>query len=128
MRALLDTHSFIWFVEGDARLSPNARQVITDPTNEVLFSAASLWEIAIKISIGKLALTLPFMDSTIGHMAHNDIRLLDIGIAHITEILTLPFHHRDPFDRMIVAQARVENIPVIGVDKILDSYGIQRIW
>jgi PIN domain nuclease of toxin-antitoxin system len=128
MRALLDTHSFIWFVEGDARLSPNARQIITDPTNEVLFSAASLWEIAIKVSIGKLALTLPFTASTLGHMAHNDIRLLDIGFAHIQEVLTLPFHHRDPFDRMIVAQARVENIPIIGVDEMLDSYGVQRIW
>jgi PIN domain nuclease of toxin-antitoxin system len=61
-------------------------------------------------------------------MAHNDIRLLDIGFAHIQEVLTLPFHHRDPFDRMIVAQARVENIPIIGVDGMLDSYGVERIW
>lgn len=128
MRALLDTHSFIWFVEGDERLSQIARQIITDPSNEVIFSAASLWEMAIKVSIGKLALSLPFTASTLGHMANNDIRLLDISFAHITEVLTLPFHHRDPFDRMLIAQARVENTPIISVDAMLDSYGVQRIW
>src|SRR5215213_196665 len=105
MRALLDTHSFIWFVEGDQNLSPAARQSITDPANEILLSAASLWEIAIKVSIGKLSLTQPFQTSVLGQMAYNDIRLLDISVAHILEVLTLPFHHRDPFDRMIIAQA-----------------------
>lgn len=128
MRALLDTHSFIWFVEGDERLSPRIRRIIGDPANEVLFSAASLWEIAIKVSIGKLTLTHPFETSTLGHMARNDIRLLDIGVSHITGILSLPLHHRDPFDRMLAAQALVEGVPVIGADHVFDSYGVQRLW
>ena len=128
MRALLDTHSFIWFVEGDERLSSSARQIIGDPANEILFSAASLWEMAIKVSIGKLALAHAFEASTLGHMARNDIRLLDVRVSHITGVLTLPFHHRDPFDRMLVSQALVEGVPVIGADQVFDSYGVQRLW
>lgn len=128
MRALLDTHSFLWFSTDDPALSAQADQLIADPANEILLSVASLWEIAIKVSIGKLGLTRSFEEAVLAPMSENGIRLLDVQVRHVREILTLPHHHRDPFDRMIVAQARVENIPIISVDMVLDSYGVQRIW
>ncbi len=128
MRALLDTHSFLWYSTDDPALSSRADQLIEDPANEILLSVASLWEIAIKVSIGKLVLTRSFEEAVLAQMSRNGIRLLEIEVRHVLEILRLPHHHRDPFDRLIAAQARVEDIPVIGVDAILDSYGVQRIW
>ena len=128
MRALLDTHTFLWFTTGEPRLSGTARELIEDPQNEMLLSLASLWEIAIKASLGKLVLQPSFDAAILGQMAHNDIRLLGIEIAHIREVLTLAWHHRDPFDRLMIAQARVEGIPIIGVVGVFDGYGVKRVW
>ena len=128
MRALLDTHAFLWFTTGEPRLSDAARELIANPRNEILLSLASLWEMAIKASLGKLVLQPSFDAAILGQMAHNDIRLLGIEVAHIREVLTLPWHHRDPFDRLLIAQARVEGIPVVSVDGVFDGYAVHRVW
>ncbi|HEU0015762.1 MAG TPA: type II toxin-antitoxin system VapC family toxin [Longimicrobium sp.] len=128
MRALLDTHAFLWFIGGAERLSTHARSLIEARENAMLVSAAGLWEIAIKHSLGKLSLDRPFSDLIPEQLERQRIGVLAIELAHLSEFVHLPLHHRDPFDRLIVAQARAEGLPIISVDPALDSYGIQRIW
>ena len=128
MKFLLDTHAFLWFIMGSANLSGNARTLIEDPANERLLSVASLWEVAIKASLGKLTLSGPFADLIPSQLTLNGIDLLNIKVDHLSRLTTLPFHHRDPFDRLIAAQALVENLPVVGIDAALDSYGVTRRW
>jgi len=128
MRALLDTHAFLWFLEGSDQLSSTARETIEDGGNVVLVSVASLWEIAVKHSLGRLDLGKPFEVLIPEELSANAIGILQVEISHLTRIISLPFHHRDPFDRLIVAQALVENLPVIGVDPAFDLYGVERIW
>ncbi|SRR6266404_1402361 len=103
MRLLLDTHTFLWFFIGDNTLSRTARTLIEDESNEKFFSIASLWEIAIKVSIGKLTLTAPFDDIFPDQLAKNGIDVLTITPAHASAVTNLPFHHRDPFDRLLIA-------------------------
>jgi PIN domain nuclease of toxin-antitoxin system len=128
MKLLLDTHSLLWFLDGDAALSPIAREVIEDTENELFLSVASLWELAIKISVGKLALGRPFGELIPEQLAAMGIVVVDVSLQHLTRVIELPWHHRDPFDRLIVAQALVDDLPVVGRDAALDAYGIQRIW
>lgn len=128
MRLLLDTHSFLWYVLDDPRLSPTARQVIDDESSEILISPASFWEIAIKISLGKYSLTVPYATFWNSGIEGNGFRILPIDVRHTAALIDLPYHHRDPFDRLIIAQAMVENIPVLSGDTPLDAYPIQRIW
>lgn len=128
MRILLDTHAFLWLIEGQSQFSTPARQVIEDVTNDYLFSIASIWEIAIKISIGKLALRDPLASIFPQQMVDNGIALLDVTIAHIMLLPSLPFHHRDPFDRLVIAQAIAESLPILSADSVFDIYGINRIW
>ncbi|MEJ5251423.1 MAG: type II toxin-antitoxin system VapC family toxin [Chthonomonadetes bacterium] len=128
MTILLDTHTFLWFVAGDERLPVAARKAIETPENRVLLSVASLWEMAIKISLGRLMLAQPFDIFVRTQLEINNIELLDIKVSHLSELLQLPFHHRDPFDRLLVAQARVEKVMVASRDTVLDAYGVQRIW
>ncbi|HWK88574.1 MAG TPA: type II toxin-antitoxin system VapC family toxin [Longimicrobium sp.] len=128
MRALLDTHTFLWFIGGDERLSTRARGLIEASENAVFVSAAGLWEIAIKHGLGKLSLDRPFAELIPEQLARQQIGVLPIELPHLAEFVRLPLHHRDPFDRLIVAQVRVEDMPIIGVDPAMDSYGIQRIW
>lgn len=128
MRVLLDTHAFLWYVLDDPRLSVKARQTIDDPQNEVAISPASYWEIAIKIGLGKYVLSEPydvFMDREI---SANDFRILPIETRHTMVLTTLPLHHRDPFDRLIIAQAIHEAIPLVSADACFDAYPIQRLW
>lgn len=127
-RALLDTHAFIWFISGDQRLSPAARKLLDDRENEILISVASLWEIAIKHSLGKLTLERRFAEFIPEQLDRQQIEILPITLTHLAEVDRLPFHHRDPFDRVIAAQALSEGIPVISVDAALDPYGVNRIW
>jgi PIN domain nuclease of toxin-antitoxin system len=128
MRILLDTHAFLWFVMGDARTSATARAIIEDERNERLISLGSLWEIAIKTSIRKLHLMEPF-DVLIPRQLHqNGFQLLAIALPHVTAVSTLPFHHRDPFDRLLVAQSLTEQIPLLSADSVFDAYSIQRLW
>lgn len=128
MKHLLDTHSLIWFIDGDAKLSVRARQLIDDEANELFISVASLWEMAIKFSIGKLNLGRPFAELFPEQLVDNSIEILGITVDHLRAVCDLPFHHRDPFDRLIIAQAVVEQMPIISVDTILDSYGVKREW
>ena len=126
MRQLLDTHTFIWFVTGNSRINEKVRSQIED--NDNLISIASLWEIAIKSSIGRLDLGLSIEQLVEEQIAANGIEILNINTQHIAVVANLPLHHRDPFDRLIISQAMVEQLPIVGVDKAFDSYAIQRLW
>ncbi len=128
MRVLIDTHTLLWFLSGDLRLTRHAYGVIANPANEVLLSVGSLWEIAIKASIGKLPLPEPFEDLLPAQLAEERIALVPIEMRHLAELRRLPFHHRDPFDRLIVAQARVEGVPVVTRDAAFEGYDIGVIW
>ena len=110
MRLLLDTHTFLWFVSGNPKLSANARRLIEDTENSRALSVASLWEIAIKASIGKLKLDLSIIDLVDIHIKSNAIGLLNISPKHLDSLLELPFHHKDPFDRLIISQGKTENL------------------
>ncbi len=128
MRILLDTHAFLWFVWGDSNLSATARAAVVDPNNVVLLSPASHWEIAIKVSTGKLTLSEPFDVFMVRQIQQNGLEILPIEVAHTAVVSTLPFHHRDPFDRLLVGQALSEGIPLVSADPIVDAYGVTRIW
>ena len=128
MRLLLDTHTFLWFIGGDAALSPYARQLIEDSTNERLQSLASLWEMAIKVSLGRLTVPLPFATLVEEHVYGNAIELFGIAPRHLDVLRTLPFGHRDPFDRLIIAQGQAEDIPIVSRDSAFDDYDIRRLW
>jgi PIN domain nuclease of toxin-antitoxin system len=128
MKVLIDTHSLIWYVDQDQLLSRIAHAAITDPANDLLFSAGSLWEIAIKVGLNRLSLSLPYrrwMDKAIIDL---DLGILPITLQHADAQASLPHHHRDPFDRLLVAQSLVEGVPVVSADAQLDSYGITRVW
>ncbi|MBE9184018.1 type II toxin-antitoxin system VapC family toxin [Microcoleus sp. LEGE 07076] len=128
MRLLLDTHTFIWYVTDNPRLSANVKLLIEDENNEKLVSIASIWEMAIKHSIGRLNFSLPFMEFVRQQLSVSNIGLLEININHIEVVASLPLHHRDPFDRLIIAQSMAEQIPVLSVDAIFDAYAIARLW
>lgn len=128
MSLLLDTHALLWFLLNDPRLSEKARARIADADSTIFVSPASLWEIAIKISIGKYALPEPFVEFWERQLRMNDFTLVPISVEQTAHVVILPFHHRDPFDRLIIAQSLVEEIPVISSDIIFDSYGADRIW
>lgn len=125
---LLDTHAFLWFINGDSQLSVKARELIEEFSDPAVLSVASLWEIAIKVSSGKLNMAEPFDILIPQQMTVNRIRALDILLPHLTEVVQLPFHHRDPFDRLLIAQAIVEKIPIVSRDKAFDAYGVTRLW
>jgi PIN domain nuclease of toxin-antitoxin system len=128
VRHLLDTHAMYWYIEGDPQLSATAQTLIQDASNEILISPASYWEIAIKISVGKWKLNRTydeFMDIALNKYGFHVLPILP---THTASVIGLPFHHRDPFDRLLVAQALVENIPIVSNDAALDAYGIKRLW
>ena len=128
MRLLLDTHAFLWFVLNDPLLSGNALQLIADPNNEILVSPVSYWEIAIKISIGKYSLANPVDSFFEREITLNQFTILPIETKHVGPLTNLPFHHRDPFDRLIIAQAIAEQIAVVSADATFDAYPVQRLW
>ena len=128
MKVLIDTHTFLWFINGDRQLSRRARQIIEDLGNERTISIVSLWEIAIKIRIDKMRLTEPFDALIPAELRRNVIDVLELNVAHVSRVATLPFHSREPFDRALVAQAIVERLPVVSVDSVFDAYGVQRLW
>ena len=128
MKLLLDTHALLWFIAGSSQLSATARNLIEDAANEKYVSIASLWETAIKISIGKMTLAAPF-DVLFPHQLRvNGFELLPIKINHASAITTLPFHHRDPFDRILIAQAATEKMALVSIDAIFDDYSVTRLW
>jgi PIN domain nuclease of toxin-antitoxin system len=125
---LLDTHAMLWFVWDDKRLSSTAKSLIEDAGNRKLFSTASCWEIAIKVGLGKLALGEPSRSFLPREITRNNIELLPISLNHATAVETLPAHHRDPFDRIVIAQAMVDSLSVVSADAILDRYDVSRLW
>ena len=127
MELLLDTHAFIWFFNGDDNLSATAKNLIENPANTCWLSIASLWEISIKTSIGKLALRGNFSEIE-GFMAAGAIRLLPISFEHLLQLQQLPFHHRDPFDRLLIAQALTEDLTVLSRDAIFPQYEVSIRW
>ncbi|WP_017314895.1 type II toxin-antitoxin system VapC family toxin [Mastigocladopsis repens] len=128
MRLLLDTHTFIWFFTGNTKISNQARALIENQDNEKLLSTASVWEMAIKQSTGKLSFHLPFEVFIKQQLSLNDFNLLDIKIDHLAVVATLPFHHRDPFDRLLIAQSIVDKIPILSIDSAFDAYPVERLW
>jgi PIN domain nuclease of toxin-antitoxin system len=128
MSLLLDTQSLLWFVLADSRLSGKALESIVTSDAVVYVSPASLWEIAIKISLGKYALPAPFVAFWDDQFFANEFTLLPISVSHTARVAQLPFHHQDPFDRLIIAQSLVEGIPVVSIDKLFDQYGVERVW
>src|SRR5262249_14769700 len=128
VRFILDTHAFLWFVLNDPQLSAVARQLIAAPGHRLWLSPASFWEIAIKLSTGKYVLQEPFEVFLRRVIQQYQFEILEIKVEHAGRVAMLPFHHRDPFDRMLVAQALVEQVPLISVDPVFDLYGVQRLW
>lgn len=128
MSILLDTQTLLWFLLDDPRLSKKALETIVEADESIFVSPASLWEIAIKISLGKYELPAPFAAFWNEQLKTNDFTLLPIAVTHADRIVGLPFHHRDPFDRLIIAQSLVEEFQVISNDTIFDQYGVDRIW
>ncbi|MBW4620244.1 MAG: type II toxin-antitoxin system VapC family toxin [Cyanosarcina radialis HA8281-LM2] len=128
MKLLLDTHTFIWFITDNPQLSSSAKVLIEDDLNEKFLSLASIWEMAVKCSIGKLRFDLPFRSFIEQQLVQNSLDLMRIEVPHLSTVATLPLHHRDPFDRLLIAQAIVEQMPIVGADRMFDSYGVERLW
>ncbi len=128
MRALLDTHAFLWWVTDDARLSGAARELIADGQNEIHVSAASGWEIAIKSRLGRLAVPDDFARFMTDQIEHNGFRVLAVELGHALRVQSLADHHRDPFDRMLIAQAQALDVALISNETVFDGYGIRRLW
>ncbi len=127
MNYLLDTHTFIWFINGEEELSSLARKTIEHKDANNFISIASLWEIAIKLSIGKLKLRTPFA-AIPEQIAKNGFQILPITFEDTLKLSTLPFHHRDPFDRLIIAQSMTNQLTIISTDELFPDYGIITIW
>ena len=128
MRVLIDSHVLIWYVDQDNLLSPASHAAISDPTNDLLLSAGSIWEIGIKVGLGKLVLTQPFKPWMNQAISDLDVTVLPLSVEYVDVQSNLPRHHGDPFDRLIVAQAIIEQVPIISADANLDAYGITRVW
>jgi PIN domain nuclease of toxin-antitoxin system len=128
VRALLDTQAFLWWISGTDRLTPRARAVIADPASEILVSVASAWEIAIKSATGRLELEGPPETYVADRIRHHGFSPLPVQLAHALRAGTLPRHHGDPFDRLLVAQGQVEDVPIITADPLLTMYEVETIW
>lgn len=128
MQLLLDTHIFLWYILGDTQLNSKIRLLLQDPANQLFLSIASIWEVGIKVSTGKLALSEPLEAYFLEQMWINSVQLLPITPAHVAHVSTLPFHHRDPFDRMLVAQSLTEDMSIVSADSLLDAYSVTRLW
>ena len=128
MKVLVDTHALLWFLLGDSRLSATAREAIESSSNTRFLSDASVWEISIKQSLGKLKLAEPFESRLVAALERNVFEQLPIARPHLFAVSRLPFHHRDPFDRLIIATAMVENLPIVTQDSQFAAYSIDVIW
>ncbi len=128
MRLLLDTHTLLWSADDPSKLSPAAATALADPANDLLLSAATVWELAVKVGSGKLTQSMPYRTWVDTAVADLHLTLLPITVDYAERLVTLPPHHKDPFDRLMVAQALVAGIPIVGVDAAFDAYGVTRIW
>lgn len=123
----MDTHTFLWFVLDDPQLSP-AMAAIQDTANNAYVSPASHWEIAIKISLGRYRLQEDFETFWSAGMRSGEFRILPVSIQHTARLIALPFHHKDPFDRLLVAQALADGFVLVSADRVFDAYGATRVW
>lgn len=128
MKLLLDTHTLLWFISGDSKLSFTAKSAIEDASHDKFVSIVSLWETAIKVSIGKISLIAPFDGLFPDQLITNGFELLPISIGNASAVSRLPFYHRDPFDRIFVVQALAESLVIVNMDTVFDSYGVNRLW
>ena len=128
MRALLDTHAFLWWITDDKRLSDKARAVISDGANELFFSSASGWEIAIKAGLGRLEVPGDLGRFVADRISRNALQVLPIQLSHALYVHKLPNHHRDPFDRILVSQALLEEIPLLSADPEITRYSVEVVW
>lgn len=128
MRVLLDTHAFLWWISDDSRLSYEAREIISDGENDLLFSAASGWEVAIKAGLGKIEAPKDLGRFLTDQLHRNAIEVLPVSLGHATGVHDLPHHYRDPFDRLLVAQCVVEGLPLLSRDPAFESYPVEVIW
>lgn len=128
MRLLLDTHAFVWWLAGDNSLSRRARKVIAEDGNEIYVSAASAWEVATKVRIGKMPSAAQLASDFPTQVAQQEFIGLDITLEHGQRAGSLPGPLRDPFDRMLIAQAQAENLALISIENVFDGYGLVRVW
>ena len=128
MKYLLDTHTFIWLNGKSSKLSLRAADICSDRTNQLLLSIASVWEIQIKIQLGKLELPASLGEILTAQQATNSIQLLNIELSQIFELASLPYHHKDPFDRLLIAQARIEGAQFITNDPHIAKYPVPVVW
>ena len=128
MRLLLDTHILIWTAIKPEKLSQRATQLLLDDSNELYLSYASIWEMQIKLGLGKLDLKVPLPTLIEAQQKTNNLQLLTISLSHLYKINDLSSHHKDPFDRLIIAQSLSEEMPVISTDTAFDGYSIERLW
>ena len=130
MKLLLDTHAFLWLLNNDYDhlRGKTAKRLFLDENNTLFFSLVSVWEMAIKISLGKLNINQPLADFIPEQLAINNIQLLDIRFEHLLKTMDLPFHHRDPFDRLIIAQTFIEDMTLLSIDSVFAAYGVRHVW
>lgn len=128
MKLLLDTHTFIWWDSQPAKLSQKALALCQEPTNTLLLSVASIWEMQIKLQLGKLKLNLPLTEVIESQHKTNNIEILPVTLIHVLALESLPNHHKDPFDRLLIAQASVEDAFLVSCDPIFAQYSVKLTW
>ncbi len=128
MKVLLDTHTFIWLDNDPERLSAKVARVCADPSNTILLSIAGIWEMQIKLQLGKLTLPAPLADIVANQLKNNQIELLPVQLAHVLQLANLPLRHKDPFDRLLIAQALVEDATMLSNDPLIKQYSVPVIW
>ena len=128
MKLLLDTHTFIWWDSAPHKLSSKVLTLCQDQTNEMILSVASVWEMQIKLQLGKLQLTLPLHEIITNQQQTNNVKILDVTLAHVLALEKLPASHKDPFDRLLVAQSNIEDMILVSRDKIFKQYPVKQLW
>jgi PIN domain nuclease of toxin-antitoxin system len=128
MKLLVDSHAVIWAVDDPTKLSSHAAKAIEDPANDLLVSAGTIWEIAIKVGLKKLSLSMPYRQWMNKAIVDLGLILLPVTVEYADAQAGLPRHHGDPFDRLLAAQAQVENISLVSADAVFDQYGLKRVW
>lgn len=127
MKYLIDTHAFLWFYNGSPLLPLAVRKIVENPENETFLSVASIWEMAIKVSTGKLVLNMP-IEKLIDFAVSDGFLTLPVHGAHALGVSKMAFHHKDPFDRLLIAQSLAYSMPMLSTDVIFDEYGVNRVW
>ena len=128
MNLLLDTHTFLWWDSNPSKLSPEVLRLCRNRTNRVFLSVVNIWEVQIKIQLGKLQLTMPLPDLTALYQQNDGFEVLPVTLDHVLALGTLPLHHKDPFDRLLIAQALVENATLVSADAAVAQYPINVLW